>query len=120
MGPQAAHTASASAAAQARLPTTTHQDRPGGPSIGNETPLSAERFEIVVKGTLSPAVVVAMVGFEVSEESQGATRLVGWVPDQTRLLSVLVTLRDLNIELQSVKLIDSVATGFPAPGHGVT
>lgn len=97
-----------------------HQDRSAGPSIGNETPLSAERFEIVVKGKLSPSVVVAMVGFEVSEESQGVTRLVGWVPDQTRLLSVLVTLRDLNIELKSVKLIDSFDTGVPATGHDVT
>ncbi len=82
--------------------------------------MSAERFEIVVKGKLSPAVVVAMVGFEVSEESQGVTRLVGWVPDQTRLLSVLVTLRDLNIGLKSVKLIDSFEIGFPVVDRDAT
>jgi hypothetical protein len=64
--------------------------------------LNAERFEIVVKGRLSPTLIAAIEGFEVSRCDQGETHLVGWVPDQARLHSTLELLRDLNIELISV------------------
>ena len=65
-------------------------------------PLNAERFEIVVRGRLSPTLVAAIDGFEVSRCDHGETHLVGWVPDQARLHSMLELLRDLNIELVSV------------------
>jgi hypothetical protein len=64
--------------------------------------LSAQSFEIVVKGRLSPALVVAIDGFEVSGVEDGRTTLVGWVPDQARLHGTFELLRDLNIELVSV------------------
>ena len=64
--------------------------------------LGAQTFEIVVKGRLSPTLVAALEGFEVSRCDRGLTHLVGWVPDQARLHSVLELLRDLNIELSSV------------------
>jgi hypothetical protein len=64
--------------------------------------VNTERFEIVVKGRLSPTLIAAVVGFEVSRCEHGETRLVGWVPDQARLYSTLELLRDLNIELLSV------------------
>jgi hypothetical protein len=64
--------------------------------------LNAERFEIVVKGRLSPTLTAAIDGFEVSRCEYGETHLVGWVPDQARLHSTLELLRDLNIELVSV------------------
>jgi len=64
--------------------------------------LNAERFEVVVKGRLSPTLIAAIDGFEVSRCDQGETHLVGWVPDQARLHSTLELLRDLNIELVSV------------------
>jgi hypothetical protein len=64
--------------------------------------LNAERFEIVVKGRLSPTLIAAIDGFEVSRCDLGLTHLVGWVPDQARLHSTLEMLRDLNIELVSV------------------
>ncbi len=64
--------------------------------------MNAERFEIVVKGRLSPTLIAAIDGFEVSRCEQGETHLVGWVPDQARLHSTLELLRDLNIELVSV------------------
>ncbi len=64
--------------------------------------MNAERFEIVVKGRLSPTLIAAIDGFEVSRCDQGETHLVGWVPDQPRLHSTLELLRDLNIELVSV------------------
>jgi hypothetical protein len=64
--------------------------------------LSAGSFEIVVRGRLSPTLVTAIDGFDVSRCDLGLTHLVGWVPDQARLHSTLGLLRDLNIELVSV------------------
>ena len=64
--------------------------------------MSAGSFEIVIKGTLSPTLVLAIDGFEISQVNAGMTHLVGWVPDQARLHSTIQLLRDLNIELVSV------------------
>jgi hypothetical protein len=61
-----------------------------------------ESFEIVVKGRLSPALIAAFDGFEVSRCDHGETPLVGRVPDQAALHGTLEMLRDLNIELVSV------------------
>jgi hypothetical protein len=69
--------------------------------------LNAGSFELVVKGRLSPTLIAAMEGFEVSRCDLGLTHLVGWVPDQARLHSVLELLRDLNIELVSVNPMES-------------
>ncbi len=69
--------------------------------------MNAERFEIVVKGRLSPTLIAAIEGFEVSRCDHGETHLVGWVPDQARLHSRLELLRDLNIELVSVNPMES-------------
>ena len=55
-----------------------------------------------MKGRLSPTLIAAIDGFEVSRCEGGETRLVGWVPDQARLHGTLERLRDLNIELVSV------------------
>ena len=51
-------------------------------------------FEIVVKGRLSPTLVAALDGFEVSRCDDGMTHLVGWVPDQAGLHGLLERLRD--------------------------
>jgi hypothetical protein len=69
--------------------------------------LNAERFEVVVKGRLSPTLIAAIDGFEVSRCDQGETHLVGWVSDQARLHGTLELLRDLNIELVSVNPAES-------------
>jgi hypothetical protein len=73
--------------------------------------LEATRFEIVVKGRLSPTLTAAIEGFDVSHCDRGLTHLVGWVSDQARLHSTLELLRDLNIELVSVNATPSQATG---------
>jgi hypothetical protein len=70
--------------------------------------VSAETFEIVVRGRLTPTLVGAIDGFEVVRYSQGLTYLRGWVPDQARLHSLLGVLRDLNMELQSVSAVPSM------------
>jgi hypothetical protein len=64
--------------------------------------MTTRSYEIQVKGTLSPTLVAAIEGFEVSCVENGRTTLVGWVPDQARLFSTLQVLRDLNIELVSL------------------
>ena len=69
--------------------------------------MSAGSFEIVVRGRLSPTLIAAMNGFEVSRCDLGLTHLVGWVPDQARLHSTMQLLSDLNIELVSVNPMES-------------
>ena len=64
--------------------------------------MSAQSFEIVIKGRLSPTLAAAIDGFEVSGVEDGRTTLVGWVPDQAGLHGTIGLLRDLNIELVSV------------------
>jgi hypothetical protein len=73
--------------------------------------VTAERFEIVVRGQLSPTLVVALDGLEVTGYDAGQSHLVGWVPDQARLHSLLERLRDLNIELTSVNRLPGADAG---------
>lgn len=65
----------------------------------------AGNYEVVVRGRLSPTLVAAFEGFDVTRVEQGSTHLVGWVLDQARLHSTLELLRDLNIELVSVNYV---------------
>ena len=79
--------------------------------------LGAQTFEIVVKGRLSPSLIAAIKGFEVTKCVHGMTHLVGTVPDQSRLHGTLELLRDLNIELSSVIAIGTDGhdpTGSPS------
>ncbi|MGA3147802.1 MAG: hypothetical protein ABSF33_10020 [Acidimicrobiales bacterium] len=64
--------------------------------------MSVERFEIVVRGKLSPDLVTALDGFDVSHCTDGLTHLVGPVPDQAKIHGLFRSLNDLNIELVSV------------------
>ncbi len=63
-----------------------------------------------MKGRLSPTLIAALNGFEVTCCDHGLTHLVGWVPDQSRLHSTLELLRDLNIELSSVNPVPADRT----------
>jgi hypothetical protein len=75
--------------------------------------LNAGSFEIVVKGRLSPTLIAAIDGFELSRCEHGLSHLVGWVPDQARLHGTLEILRDLNIELVSLNPKPSPETDTP-------
>ena len=77
--------------------------------------LGAEAFEIIVKGRLTPTLVAALEGFEVSRYDQNLTYLVGWVPDQARLHFVLSVLRDLNVDLKSVNAVKSADPALDGP-----
>jgi hypothetical protein len=82
--------------------------------------LNARSFEIVVTGRLSPTLIAAMDGFEVSRCELGMTHLVGWVSDQARLYSTLELLRDLNIELVSVNPVESPEPQSPKTARSNT
>ena len=73
-----------------------------GCPVRERATLDAAKFEIVVKGRLSPTLAAAIKGFDVSHCDHGLTHLVGWISDQARLHGTLELLRDLNIELVSV------------------
>ena len=79
-----------------------------------------QKFEIVVRGRLSPTLTAAIGGFDVSQVDDGLTHLVGWVPDQAGLHGTLELLRDLNIELISVNPSDPHGTEDLDPGHRPT
>jgi hypothetical protein len=64
--------------------------------------VSPEKFEIVVRGELSPVLLEAIDGFDARYCTDGHTHLVGVVPDQARIHRLFQLLSDLNIELVSV------------------
>lgn len=82
--------------------------------------VTGSNYEIVVRGRLTPTLLTAIDGFEVSRCENGVTHLVGWVPDQARLHSLLTVLRDLNIELKSIAEVESQVDSpvDNAPPHG--
>lgn len=67
-----------------------------------------ERFEIVVRGRLSPTLLAAIdgFGFDATPCTDGHTHLVGLVPDQARIHELFQRLFDLDIELVSVNPVD--------------
>jgi hypothetical protein len=64
--------------------------------------LPAERFEVVVRGRMSPTLVAAMGDFDVTPCTDGHTHLVGEVVDTQQLHRLFQVFLDLNIELISV------------------
>jgi hypothetical protein len=78
--------------------------------------LDSTEFEIVVKGRLSPTLIAAIRGFDVSRCDGGLTHLVGWVSDQAQLHSAFDLFRDLNIEVVSVNpsTTDDQAIAYPS------
>jgi hypothetical protein len=76
-----------------------------------EDVVPSKTFEVIIRGRLSPTLVAAVDGFEVSRGDHGLTHLVGSVPDQARIHSLFQLLRDLNIELVSVNPVPSPALG---------
>jgi hypothetical protein len=69
-----------------------------------------DNFEVVVRGRLSPNLVTALPGFDVSRFANGRTHLVGPVPDQARMHGLFRFLGDLNIELVSVNPVGAAVS----------
>lgn len=81
--------------------------------------MSSQIAEVVVRGRMSPELIAALDGFQVTTGADGLTRVVGSVPDQPRLLGLLAAFDDLHIEVVSVNFLDSAASaGAPSSDPG--
>lgn len=58
--------------------------------------------DVVVRGTLGPALVGALDGFDVADRRDGTTSVSGTVVDQAALIGLLRLLDDLHVEVVSV------------------
>ena len=68
---------------------------------------TTEIYEIKIQGYLDTKWSEWFYGMTITHESDGATTLYGPLPDQTVLHSVLDRIRDMNLQLISVKRIAS-------------
>jgi hypothetical protein len=64
--------------------------------------MTAETFDILVRGELGPMITDELDGFAVVTSAAGTTRIRGVVPDQARLVGLLDLLRGFNIEIEAV------------------
>lgn len=68
--------------------------------------VSGTRYEIVLRGRLSPRLAHALEGFEVVAAASNSTRLVGIVRDQSSLQAVVRRVSDLGLDLVSIRSVD--------------
>ncbi len=64
--------------------------------------MTCARYEIVVRGRLSPHFERLLEGFEPGPVGHGTTQFVGWVGDQAALQGALRRIADFGLELVSV------------------
>ena len=64
--------------------------------------MEANRYEIMIRGTLTPDWAEWFDGMEIRQDSDGNTVLVGWIDDQSALHGCLGKLHALNLPLISV------------------
>jgi hypothetical protein len=76
--------------------------------------MSAEMFDIVVRGPLPQMIVGEFDGFEVTDDETGSIRLVGIVPDQAKLVGLLDLLHSFDVVIESVRHVPE--TGDPPGG----
>jgi hypothetical protein len=64
------------------------------------------RYQIVVQGILTESWSAYLDGMTVLPEPTGMTRIIGVQPDQSALYGLLNKIRDVNLRLVSVQLLD--------------
>jgi hypothetical protein len=67
--------------------------------------VTGAEYEFVIRGRLGDRLAQAFSGFQVAGNG-GSTVVRGWMPDQSALHGVLARIRDLGLELQSVRRLD--------------
>jgi hypothetical protein len=81
--------------------------------------VTAQRYEVVVRGQLGTALTRWFDRCEVKSVGPGATALTGWFADQAALHGFLAELGDLGFELVSVRCLSDPVSGaadpLPAP-----
>jgi len=65
-------------------------------------------YEIKLEGYLNDRWVDWFYDLAITHESDGTTTLYGPLPDQTVLHSILERIRDMNLQLISVSIIESI------------
>jgi hypothetical protein len=70
-------------------------------------------FEVIVRGRLSPALLVAFGDFEAAHVDGGLTCLIGHAADQDALYRLFRVLQDLNVELVSVNTVGDAPISSP-------
>jgi len=69
--------------------------------------MKAEKYQILFQGLIDENWSLYFAGMTVTAESTGVTRLRGEVADQSALHGLLNKIRDLNLKVISIKLLDS-------------
>jgi hypothetical protein len=70
------------------------------------TPEEPPRYELRVKGVLDPGWSAWFEGLRVTSDQAGQTTIAGPVADQAALHGLLAKVRDLGLELLSVRRVD--------------
>lgn len=79
----------------------------------NSNCYEAAVYEIRVKGHLHERRTALFEGLTVTCETDGTTLLIGSLPDQTALHSILLRIRNMNLKLLSVRQISGHAEDNP-------
>jgi hypothetical protein len=77
--------------------------------------VTAQHYEVVVRGQLGSALTRWFDRCEVKAAGPGATALTGWFADQAALHGFLAELGDLGFELISVRCLSDPAPGPEGP-----
>ncbi len=72
--------------------------------------MKAQRYRITILGFINESWSAYFAGMTVTTEASGVTRLCGEVADQSALHGILNRMRDLNLRLISVQLLDDDGT----------
>jgi hypothetical protein len=73
---------------------------------GSAGPAEPARYELCVQGVLDPGWSAWFEGLQLSSDQAGQTTIAGPVADQAALHGLLAKVRDLGLELLSVRRID--------------
>lgn len=69
--------------------------------------MKAQSYQIIIQGLLDESWSAYLAGMTMIAEPAGVTRITGIVADQSALHGLLGRIRDLNLSLVSVQLLDS-------------
>ncbi len=69
--------------------------------------MKAQRYQIIILNSLDKSWTTYFTGMTITGEAMGMTCLCGEIADQSALHGLLNKIRDLNLKLVSVQLLDS-------------
>jgi hypothetical protein len=69
--------------------------------------MKAQRYQIIILNSLDKSWTTYFTGMTITTKTNGVTRLCGEIADQSALHGLLNKIRDLNLKLISIQLLDS-------------